>query len=679
LIQQPPEIPGRLFAYSLGFWRQSGLRDILRGAGHSLHLGRPSPGDGVVVWGRGPYAHRGEAVAARYGAPLILVEESFLRGIRPGRGNRRGPLGLLIDPLGVHYDSSAPSLLEHILKRDPLDDAVLLQRARDGMARLHAMDLSKYNLHDPALPLPAPGYVLVVDQTLGDASITHGGADAARFGQMLFAAMDEHPNARIIIKAHPETALGLRRGHFTDDLIKGRISLLTDPVSPRALLDGAIAVYTVSSQLGFEAILAGHRPRVFGQPFYAGWGLTADEAPPTRRGRNLSKTQLFAGAMILAPVWHDPCLNRPCTFEQALDQLESEVRAFREDRHGHLVIGFRRWKNGWTRQFFGGEKAVLFPRNVEKALTYPEKPLLLWGITPVPAGLTERPLLRVEDGFLRSRGLGAELLPALSLMTDPEGPYFNAGQPSLIERRLLDEDLTPGQRQRAQNLIRLLRQGQVNKYNLGGAMPPLPDGHKVLVVGQVADDAGLLYGFAEGPPLTNLDLLRRARAARPDACLIWKPHPDVEAGLRQGGVAADDLPGLADITASNADPLALIDAVDEVWTLTSLLGFEALIRGKPVTCLGAPFYAGWGLTTDLGAVPLIRRQRPDGSPQPRPDLAALVHAAMIRAPRYRDPVTGLACPPEVIIHRLTHGPLPQPGRIRRGLYALRKMFRQPRP
>jgi capsular polysaccharide export protein len=38
----------------------------------------------------------------------------------------------------------------------------------------------------------------------------------------------------------------------------------------------------------------------------------------------------------------------------------------------------------------------------------------------------------------------------------------------------------------------------------------------------------------------------------------------------------------------------LINQVNEVWTMTSLLGFEALIRGKSVTCLGLPFYCGWG-------------------------------------------------------------------------------------
>ena len=85
----------------------------------------------------------------------------------------------------------------------------------------------------------------------------------------------------------------------------------------------------MSSQLGFEAILAGHRPRVFGQPFYAGWGLTTDEFPVARRKRNLTRTQLFAAAMILAPTWYDPCRDRLCSFEQAVDQLEAQVRAFR--------------------------------------------------------------------------------------------------------------------------------------------------------------------------------------------------------------------------------------------------------------------------------------------------------------------------------------------------------------
>src|SRR3990167_3182410 len=282
------DIPRRLFFYNAGFLRQPDLR-----------LGLPSAGDGVVVWGHSPYAARGEAVAARRGVPLVRLEDSFLRSIRPGRMGVAS-LGLLVDGQGVHFNSTRPSMIETLLAKHPLDDSNLLQRSRDGIDRIRSLDLSKYNLHDETPP-PVPGYVLVVDQTAGDASIRHAGASAARFREMLYVAQEEHPTARIVIKTHPETALGLRAGHFGPADATGRISLLTAPVSPWRLLEGAIAVYAVSSQLGFEAILAGHRPRLFGQPFYAGWGLSEDEFPIDRRQRRVTKAQLFAAEMILAP------------------------------------------------------------------------------------------------------------------------------------------------------------------------------------------------------------------------------------------------------------------------------------------------------------------------------------------------------------------------------------------
>ncbi|HEX9859453.1 MAG TPA: capsular polysaccharide biosynthesis protein, partial [Paracoccaceae bacterium] len=149
-----------------------------------------------------------------------------------------------------------------------------------------------------------------------------------------------------------------------------------------------------------------------------------------------------------------------------------------------------------------------------------------------------------------------------------------------------------------------------------------------------------------------------------------KPHPDVEAGLRPGAIPPEALHGLADVLAPGTDPVALLTQVDEVWTMTSLLGFEALLRGKSVTCLGAPFYAGWGLTRDLGPIPRRRRSGPDGQPLPRRDLAALAHAALIAYPRYFDPVSRRPCPPEVVLDRLAHGPLPQPGPFNRALAKL---------
>lgn len=666
-------IPRRLCFYTAGFLRDRRVRRILQLKGHDLALGRPDPEDGVVVWGHSPYARRGEKMAARYNAPLIRVEDAFLRSVRPGRQGD-APLGLIIDPLGVHFDSGVPSLVEYHLTHDPLDNSNLLGRAKAGIDRLIASDLSKYNIHRTELAAPPPGYVLVIDQTLGDASISYGGASAAHFAEMLVAAQTEHPQARILIKTHPETALGLRGGHFSPKDQSDRVSLITDPVSPWKLLEGAIAVYTVSSQMGFEAILAGHRPHVFGQPFYAGWGLSEDRNPIPRRNRKLTRAQLFAAAMILAPTWYDPCRDRLCSFEEVLSQLEAKVRAFREDRKGHVALGMRMWKRGRMQAFFGGEKPLVFAKNAAQASEIAKKSgrtLLAWGSTPALSEDSPVPLMRVEDGFLRSRGLGAELVPPLSLITDDQGIYFDPEHPSRLEK-LIQTKLSPAAEDRAAQLRERLLTLGLSKYNLAGSVPDLPEGHRILVPGQVENDASIEKGA--GDVRTNLGLIEAVRIANPKAVLVYKPHPDVEAGLRPGRISDAALKGLADIVAHRANPVDLIMACDEVWTMTSLLGFEALIRGKPVTCLGAPFYAGWGLTTDLGPIPKRRLRRPDGSPAHRPSLNALIHAALIAYPRYYDPVSKRPCPPEVALERLAAGDIPHPGRLNRLLSKLQGRF-----
>ena len=643
---------------------------MLELAGHELVPLRATGADGVVVWGRSPYAARGEAVAAARDLPLLRVEDAFLRSVHPGRSRagrswagRSGsaPLGLMLDGLGVHFDAAAPSTLERLLATHPLDDSNLLRRARDGMARLRLGHLSKYNIHDPALPPPPAGYVLVVDQTRGDAAIRHGGATEATFAEMLLAARLDHPTARILIKTHPETMRGHRPGHFGPADCDARVQLFADPVSPQDLLDGAIAVYTVTSQLGFEAILAGHRPQVFGQPFYAGWGLTADRQPLPRRGRRLTPAQVFAAAMILAPIWVDPCRDRLCSFETALDHLEAEVRAFRADRRGHVATGMRLWKRRPLQGFFGAEQRLTFRDPPEAAARLAEQRgqgVLIWAGREPEGFAPSVPVLRVEDGLLRSRGLGADLVPPLSLVTDDLGIYYDPTRPSRLET-LIRTPLPPGGDARAEALVAALVAARLSKYNLGGGadLPP-PDGREVILVpGQVEDDASIRLGCGE--IRSNLGLLQATRAAHPAALILYKPHPDVEAGLRPGALPLSALEGLADFVATGADPIALIDHADQVWTLTSTLGFEALLRGKPVTCLGAPFYAGWGLTRDLGPVPDRRRQAPDGHPLPRVTLTQLAHAALIAYPRYHDPVSRRPCPPEVAVERLASGTLPR--------------------
>lgn len=653
------DTPRRLYVYNGGFLTQSRVRRILTLSGYDIRLGTPGPDDAVAVWGQSPTSPRGEAVAARKDAPVVRIEDAFLRSVLTGRDGEPA-LGLHIDHKGVHFDPGAPSDLETILLEDPLDDTALLNRARDAMAWIARAKLSKYNAFDPALPPPDPGYVLVIDQTRKDASLKASGADLNTFREMLFYAQTEHPKARIIIKTHPETRAGHREGYFThDDCTTDRISLNDDPYAPQTLFEGAIAVYTVSSQMGFEAILAGHKPIVFGQPFYMGWGLTDDRKPLTRRQRRLTRTQLFAAAMILYPKWYDPYRDRLCTLEDTLATLEAQARSWRDDHRGWTAVGMRLWKRAPVRRFFGTYGQIRFQDAVDPTA---DGPHMIWGDK---GQLTTKGDVHVEDGFLRSQGLGADLIPPLSLALDDLGLYYDPSQASRLETLIeAAPKLTDGQRDRALRLINRLTKARLSKYNLtpAGAPPSLPAGRRILVPGQVADDASIRLGTSD--VTTNAALLQATRAANPAAVILYKPHPDVERGLRDGAVPdaetyADAI--LTDMSASDA-----LDLVDDVWTMTSTLGFEALLRDKRVTCLGTPFYAGWGLTDDR-AKPLTRRAA-------LPDVIALAHAALIDYPRYFDPVTGLACPVEVVVDRLEAGDLPTPGRWNRVLAKLQGAF-----
>ena len=653
-----PEGVRRLCVYNGGFLTQPRLRRILALSGYRVSLGLPRAGDYVGVWGQSPTAHRGEAIAAKYKAPIVRIEDAFWRSLHPGRAEKSAPLGLMIDRKSVHFDPTVPSELEILLATHPLDDTALLNRARGLIARMQEAHLTKYSAIDRDVAAPPAGYVLVIDQTYGDASVKSSGADRNRFLEMLFVAQEENPGARIVIKTHPETAQDLREGYFGGVAPSDSISFFDAPISPWRLFDGAIGIYTVSSQMGFEAIFTGHKPRVFGQPFYAGWGLTVDEFPLQRRQRILTRAQLVAASMLLYPKWYDVYEDRMTTAEDAAEALIAQTRAWSEDHQGWVASGMRLWKRGPLQKVYGQHKRMIFQNDPAKA-RQADRPWMVWA---GKADVGHHDAVRVEDGFIRSRGLGAELVPPLSLVTDNIGIYYDPSRPSQLEQMITQRaEMRTDQIVRADALIQSMTSKGISKYNLGGGSVDLPNGERVLVVGQVEDDASIRFG--SGEIATNRALLENARAARPDAVLIYKPHPDVTAGLRTG---AFDATGLADLVVPDADISALLDQVSELWTMTSLTGFEALLRGVHVVTTGAPFYAGWGLTQDLGNVPPRRRAEVS--------LAGLVHATLIDYPRYFDPKTGLACPVEVAVKRLAEGDVPHPTSLNRLISKMQGAF-----
>jgi len=649
-MEQPKTQKHRLGVYSLGMLWLASIRRILQLANYPpiyapLAWGRV---DALGIWGRKPSGKRGQRAALRRNLPLVSIEDAFLRSVAPGR--KTPPLGLMIDPIGVHFDATHPSMLENILNSAPqLDAPELATRAANCIEFMRRVGLSKYNIEPRgAHPLPKPGYVLVIDQSYDDAAVRYGSANAQTFQDMLSAARIEHPDKEIILRSHPTVNTGRNKGYFTRADCDHRTTIWPHACNPWDLLEAAAAVYCVSSQLGFEAILANHRPQVFGKPFYAGWGLSDDRQPMARRQRKLSRAQLFAGAMILAPVWHDPFNDTLCSLECALQILEARARAsWALPRHS-VATGMRRWKRHSLRGFLNAPQYSDPPLMALALAGQRHKSLAVWS-SRMPAALPAlamqagTALVQVEDGFLRSIGLGARLVPAQSIVLDHRGIYFDPTAPSQLEDMIAAAAL--------RNCPRgaVLRQqivvAKLSKYNLTGESSlPSRDGRlRILVPGQVEDDASILRGAVD--IRTNSALLAATRAAFPDACLIYKPHPDVVAGLRKGAV--EKATDLADIVVEAGSPAALFAQVDRVATITSLMGFEALLHGLKVTCFGQPFYAGWGLTDDRASAPSRRIARPS--------IDQLAEAALVDYPLYRDPVTRQPCPPEVLVERMIAG------------------------
>jgi capsular polysaccharide export protein len=283
-------------------------------------------------------------------------------------------------------------------------------------------------------------------------------------------------------------------------------------------------------------------------------------------------------------------------------------------------------------------------------------PIYAWAskITPddeAAARAAGVPVTFVEDGFIRSVGLGAGLARGGAFVLDRTGIYYDATRPSDIETMLQTAEIEPAELTRASDLRRRILANRLSKYNVGRHRASLaaPAGReRVLVVGQVSVDAGVRLTRSatidcNNPHGVNLELLKAARAASPSAYIVYKLHPDVAAGLRPGAIASADVARLADAVIADCDIVDLIEATDRLVTLSSLSGFEALLRGKPVTVHGLPFYAGWGLTDDLTVTP--RRTR-------RLTLDVLIAVTLLRYCRYVDPVTLHPTTAECMIDRL---------------------------
>lgn len=276
------------------------------------------------------------------------------------------------------------------------------------------------------------------------------------------------------------------------------------------------------------------------------------------------------------------------------------------------------------------------------------------------------PFLHIEDGFYRSHGLGVLGGASLSYVVDDLGIYYDATRPSRLECLLNGNgpplpDLPPftrlkGRQQdtgsdpledpellaRAAACIRFIVEHRLSKFNDGVTVDLGPKTRpRILVVDQTAGDLSIHYGLADA--LTFERMLETTRADHPDAEILVKIHPDVVAGKKRSHLAGIAKAMGLRLLAVKANPIHLLEQVEHVCVVTSQMGFEALLVGRGVTCFGAPFYAGWGLTDDRLSLPARRKRR---------SVEQLFSAACLLYSHYLDPATGRQDEIEAVLHHL---------------------------
>src|SRR5271165_1606981 len=331
---------------------------------------------------------------------------------------------------------------------------------------------------DPGLPRGGKYALIVVgDRKWGSAN---GLTSPALLRAMLAAAMAETaPHQTVVVAPDREGPRGVPAGLLRDAAARG-CTVLTEAVDIWEALGRAGCVYTAGGETGFLALLAGAKIRCFGDSFYSGWGITTDEPGVRRKPLRRTVDEVFAGACLLATRYLNPYRQKATAFEDILEILGEWQKIEAVNRGVAVCLGMSFWKRRQVRDFLwssAGTPAFRHTTNAALAVARRRAGSIAVWASRAPAGLAKAaeqqgiPLLRVEDGFVRSVGLGSDFMPAASLVLDSRGMHFDPSVRSDLDRLLAETEFDAALIERARGLVARLVARGITKYNLGHRVP----------------------------------------------------------------------------------------------------------------------------------------------------------------------------------------------------------------
>ncbi|EAK7186838.1 capsular polysaccharide biosynthesis protein, partial [Campylobacter jejuni] len=612
-------------------------------------------------WGRKKSGLKAMNLAKKYNTKFILLEDGFIRSLNLGVENSPS-FSMVKDDIGIYYDATMPSKLENLLNTYEFKGEEIKQ-AKKAIELIKKYKISKYNNN---LDIPDDYFqkdekrVLIIAQTANDASLEFGLAKDFKTVDMIKDAIKENPDSKIYIKIHPDVLSGKKQSDLDINSLPKECILISENFNPIALLEFFDKVYTKTSGMGFEALIQECECVCYGMPFYAGWGLTKDKLECKRRMQKRSLEEVFYAAYILYSEYFNPYLNQKSNIFDTIQTLAKYKSIEKANSNRLFMLGFTLWKRYFIKPFFKAKNnEIIFLNSIKSLARYKLKEddkFFIWGKKYDENTLKNLLLVKakeqnltsftpkvslVEDGFIRSISLGSDLARPFSLIVDDKGLYIDPNKVSKLEELLQNEIFDKNMLNRAKNIIKTLLENRFSKYN-GLKHEDLKINAKIgqkviLIPAQVEDDASMILG---GFGLSTLDLLKEVRSKNQDAYIIFKPHPDVLSGNRVGLKDETLILEFCDEIVKDCSIDSAIKIADEIHTITSTSGFDALLRAKKVFTYGMPFYAGWGLTKDKYRCE--RRTR-------KLSLEELVAGALITYPRYINPKTKTLCEIEVCL------------------------------
>ena len=328
--------------------------------------------DAIGGWGHKATSKKARIYSKENNLLYIALEDGFLRSLDLSV-NGSFPLSLIVDYTGIYYDANEPSDLENFLNStDWITDDLLLS-AKSAINKIIYNNLSKYN-HAPVAPddlltnVSRPR-ILLIDQTMGDASVNLGMADENTFKDMLNQAIKFYPKENIVVKTHPDVIAHKKQGYLTNLASNLGLKIIAKDYAPISLLKQVDIVFTVTSQMGFEGLMLGREVHCFGMPFYAGWGLTNDRKKCHRRKTKLNFEELFAAAYILYPRYVNLIYGKLTDIHDVINILIEQRKKNELNAKFHACLGFYFWEYSFIKSYLKSTRGqTIFYINVDKAI-----------------------------------------------------------------------------------------------------------------------------------------------------------------------------------------------------------------------------------------------------------------------------------------------------------------------